>query len=253
MTEEAKHPVRTTEKTLSIIEELKREGPTGVTELARRLDLSKSVVHNHIKTLQSHGYVVQSDTEYHLGTKFLDLGGYVRSRMDLFKVAEPEINKLATETGELVNLLVEEQGIGVYLYRRKGMQALDLNTYEGFRTHLHDNALGKAVLAFLPRERVEEIVEEHGLPAETEHTITEREALFECLETVRERGYALDDEEKLAGLRCVAVPIKMVSGEVIGAMSVSAPKSRMKDERFTEEIPKLVQDSVNVVELNLNY
>jgi DNA-binding IclR family transcriptional regulator len=253
MVKEAKHPVRTTEKTLSIIEALKREGPTGVTDLARRLDLSKSVVHNHLRTLQSHGYVVQSDTEYHLGTKFLDLGGYVRSEMELFEVAEPEVNKLATETGELVNLLVEEQGQGVYLYRRKGEHALDLNTYEGFRTHLHDNALGKAILAFLPRERVEEIVDEHGLPAETEHTITDRTALFECLETVRERGFALDDEEKLAGLRCVAVPIKTISGEVVGAVSVSAPKSRMKDERFTEEVPTLIQDSVNVIELNLNY
>lgn len=250
---DAKHPVRTTEKTLALVEELMAGGPRGVTELAAELEMGKSAVHNHLTTLRKHGYVVKDGEEYTLGLKFLEVGGHTRRSMELYQVAEPEVESLAADTGELANLLVEEQGLGVYLLRSKGEHAVDLDTYAGLRTNLHTTGLGKAILAYLPEARVEEIVDRHGLERKTPRSIGSREELFEELESVRERGYAVDDGERLEGLRCIATPIRSSTDEVLGAISVSAPASRVSDEELHGELSELVLSAANVIELNINY
>lgn len=249
----AKHPVRTTEKTLALIEELRNRGPCGVTELAEGLEMGKSAVHNHLTTLQQHGYVLKEGDEYKLGLKFLEVGGYSRKSMEFYQVAEPEVKSLAAETGELANLLVEEQGMGVYLMRSKGEKAVDLDTYAGLRTYLHTTALGKAILAHLPEERVDEIIKQHGLEQVTPQSVGTREELFDVLENIRERGYAIDDGERLEGLRCIAAPVKRSSGEVMGSLSISAPATRVSDEDFHGELPERVLSAANVIELNINY
>lgn len=253
MTRKAKNPVTTSEKTLRLLTVLKDMDGGNVTELADRLEMSKGTVHSHLATLYEHGFVIKNDGTYDLSLRLLDLGGYARNKMELFKEAEPEVNKLANEAGELANLMTEQHGMGIYLHRAKGSQAIDLNTYIGLRVHLHWTALGLAILANLPDERVDEILERHGLPSQTRKTVTSRETLEQRLELIRDRGYAVDDEELLAGLRCVAAPITDSSNEVQGAVSISAPKSRMQGQRFEEEIPDLVSRAANVIELNMNY
>ncbi|MFC7130110.1 HTH-type transcriptional regulator XacR [Haloferax chudinovii] len=250
---DAKHPVRTTEKTLALVEELMGKGPCGVTELAGDLDMGKSAVHNHLTTLQKHGYVLKDGDDYRVGLKFLEVGGHSRKSMEVYQIAEPEVKSLAADTGELANLLVEEQGMGVYLMRAKGDDAVDLDTYAGLRTNLHTTALGKAILANLPESRVNKIIERHGLEQKTPKSIGTRQELFQVLEAVRERGYAIDDGERLEGLRCLAAPIKSSSGEVLGAISVSAPASRVSDEDLHGALPERVLSAANVVELNINY
>jgi DNA-binding IclR family transcriptional regulator len=113
--------------------------------------------------------------------------------------------------------------------------------------------MGKAILAHLPESRVHEILDRHGLPEKTEQTITERDALFEELSEIRERGVAFDREERLSGLRCVAVPILSNSSRVEGALSVSGPTSRMQGERFESELPERLRSAANVIELNITY
>lgn len=249
---EAKHPVRTTETTLSIVEELRSSGGGGVTELADSLDLAKSAVHNHLATLRAHGYVVKEGDEYRLGLKFLEIGGYLRQQMPLFRAAEPQVDWLAEKTDELANLLVEENGQGVYLYRAKGSEGLDYDTYAGKRKYLHATALGKAILAVMDEDRVSRIVADHGLPPITDATITEEASLFETLSRIRERGVAFDDEEATAGVRCVAAPIETDS-RVIGAISISAPLNRLRGDRFEGTVPDRVKRAANVIELNIKY
>ncbi|WP_327053870.1 IclR family transcriptional regulator [Halomicrococcus gelatinilyticus] len=253
MSEDAKHPVKATEKTLAIVEALKEEDGGRVTPLAESLDMSKSVVHNHLATLRKHGYVDRDGDEYRLGMKFLDLGGYLRHNMKLYRVAKPEVDKMAEETGELANLLTEDNGCGVYLYRVKGEQAVDLDTYVGRRTNLHYTAQGKAILAHLPEERLEQVIEEKGLPKATNNTITDREALDQALADIRERGYAYHEEERLKGLRSIAAPIVTDDGTVHGSISISGPANRMRGETVESEIPRLVRSTSNAIELNLNY
>ncbi|MCU4753157.1 IclR family transcriptional regulator [Halobacteria archaeon AArc-curdl1] len=248
----AKHPVKTTMKTLELIDTLKELESARVSELADHVEMGKSAVHNHLSTLEEYEYVTKSEEEYSLGLRFLDLGGHVRNRMKLYKVAEPEIESLATETSELVNLAVEDHGHCVYLYRSKGTQAVKLDTYSGLRTAMHNTALGKSMLAHLPEYRVEKILDE-PLTAETSNSITDPEEIRTQLAEIRERGYALDNEERLEGLRCVAAPIQNSDESVIGAISVSGPTSRMKGERLENEIPELVSSAANVIQLNITH
>lgn len=253
MTNEAKNPVKSVVTTFEILQTLRRLDGAGVTEVADRLDLPKSSVHNYLSTLKQEEYVTKEGSEYYVGLRFLDLGRYARQRNDLYETARPELKTLADETGELVNLLVEEHGRGVYVCRERGDQAVNVAASTGNRVSLHNTGLGKAILAYLPEERVDEIIDEHGMPAETEHTVTDPSELKADLEDVRNRGVAFDREERLSGLHCVAVPLLNQSDEPIGAISVSGPKSRMSGERFGSDIPARLERAANVIELNLTH
>jgi DNA-binding IclR family transcriptional regulator len=241
------------ERSFAVLEVLNELDGAGVTELAHELDLPKSTAHNHLSTLYDLGYVVRKDEQYHVATCMLALGEHARNQREVFTYGRPEINKLAEETGELGNLLVEEHGRGVYLYRARGGNAVRVDTFSGKRTALHCTALGKSILANLPESRVEEIVRTHGLPARTDKTITDRDDLWGELEAIRERGYAFDDEERLPGMRCVAAPVVLSDGTVKGAISVTGPISRMKDEWYRSELPEMVVSATNIVEVNIEY
>jgi len=250
----ANHSVQTTHKTFDIIETLADRDAAGVTELADELDMSKSIVHNHLSTLEERGYVVSNGDKYQLSYKFLDIGGRKRNKLEIYQNGRPEIKKLASETGELVNLGIEHQGRCTYLFQARGSQAVKLElNHTGVSENLHSTAIGKAILAHLPEDRIETIVDHHGLPERTEHTITEYDALLDELERIRERGFATDDEESIQGLRCIAAPIKTTDIGVLGAVSVSGPISRIKNERWREELPELVQDTANVIAINSQY
>lgn len=244
--------VRATETSFRILDALRALEGAGVTELASHLDLPKSTVHNHLQTLRRNEYVTKHGSAYDVGLRFLQLGEYARDRRGIATIAPPEIDKLAEETREMANLLVEEHGRGVFLYRAKGADAVHMDTHAGKRVHLHTTGFGKSILAHLPEARVEAILDRHGLPGVTPNTITDRNRLMDELAEVRERGYAYDDEERLEGLRCVAAPI-VVDGTVLGAVSVSGPKSRMTGEWYTEELPELTTSTANVIEINSTY
>ncbi|MBV0926026.1 IclR family transcriptional regulator [Halomicroarcula limicola] len=245
--------VKTARTTFEILEELKERNEATVTELTDAFDLSKSSLHNYLTTLEADGYVVKNGNTYEVGLRLLDLGGHARHRQRLYDIAREEVTELAEETGELANLLVEQHGRGVYLHRAHGVDAVKTDSYIGQRVYLHNTGLGNAILAHLPRERIEEILDRHGMPATTENTITDREELFSHLERVREEGVAFDDEARVKGLRCVAVPIVNNNDTVEGAISVSGPTSRFQDERFREELPAKLKSVANVIELNITY
>jgi len=252
MSPTAQNPVQSVEVMFTIVEALKELDGAGVTELSDHLDLPKSTLHNYLATLEQEEYVRKDGTTYHVGLRFLDLGAYARDQIEMFEVAKPELEHLATETGELANLLVEEHGKGSYLYRTRGEMAVQVRGHVGTRAPLHSTSLGKAILAHLPESRVEQIIDEHGLAPSTPETITDPETLFEELAAIRDRGVAFDDEERLRGLRCVAAPIR-ANDEVVGAISVSGPTNRLRNDRFREEIPQALLEVQNVIELNVAY
>lgn len=245
--------VDSTRTTFRILETLKRIDGGGPSEVARELEMASSTVHDHLRTLEALDFVVREDEAYQLGPRFLDYGGYARNRMKIFEEAEPEIQQLAIETGQHANLLIENDGMGIFLYKAKGSNAVQLDTFEGMRVHLHTTAMGKAILSQLPTERVEAIVDDHGLPAATERTVTDREELFEELRAIDDRGYATDDEERVSGMRCVGVPLQNDRDGVLGAISVSGPTNTLRGDRFHDEIPELLRRTANVIELNMTY
>lgn len=253
MGSEAANPVRSVETAFEVLETLRRLDGAGVTAVAEELDVPKSSAYNHLETLEQEEYVVKRGSEYYVGLRFLDLGRYARQRNDLYETARPELEALADETDELVNLLVEEHGQGVYLCRVRGDRAVNVAASTGNRVYLHSTALGKAILAHTAESRVDEILSAHGMPSVTDRTTTDPAELKAQLAEIRDRGVAFDREERIDGLCCVAVPILDNDDRPIAAISVSGPKSRMKGERLESEIPELLESAANVVELNLTY
>jgi DNA-binding IclR family transcriptional regulator len=242
-------PVKSVETTFRVISALRSLGGAGPSEVSNYIDTPQSTVHDHLRTLESCEYVTFDGNDYRIGPRFLELGGYARSRMKLHQVGASELQKLATETGEHANSMIEDHGFGIFLDKSKGQDAVKLDTHVGMRVHLQSTALGKAILAHTPRERVERILDKHGLPQITENTITDRQELFDEFETVRERGVAIDDEERISGIWCIGAPIKS-DGRVLGAVSVSGPASRMKNEQFSDEVADMVRSTANVIEVN---
>lgn len=245
--------ITATRTSLQIVEALKRLDGAGATAVADDLNIAKSTVHNHLRTLEDEGFITNEGDTYRVGLRFLELGEYKRNRMDIYEKAQPEVASLAEETGEMANAAVEEHGEGVYITRAKGSQAVSVDTYAGKRVYLHCTALGKTILAELPEERVDEIIDAHGLPARTENTITDRAELKSELADIRERGYAYDREERLPGMQCVAAPVVPEGGDLVAALSVSGPTTRIEGDRFYEEIPEMLRSAANVVEINLVY
>ncbi len=222
----------------------------GVTEVADALDIAKSTAHYHLSTLRQNGFVTKDGARYGLGLSFLKIGLQTRRREPLFDAAKDEIDKLADETGELAILSVEQRGKGVYLYKRGGSDALDIDAPIGGSATLHNRALGKAMLSRYDEERVDEIIDRHGLPKTAERTITTRAELNRALRSVREEGVAFNREESIDGIHGVGVPITSAEGAVLGAISVAGPAKRLNGSEFTDDLPDLLSRARNVIELN---
>lgn len=239
--------------TVTIIEALRNLERAGVSELADHLDLPTSTVFDHLRTLESNGFVVSGPDGYQIASRFLEIGGYTREQDPLYQVAEPEIQKVARQTGEHANIVIEEFGKAIFYAKAEGEDAFQLDTHVGKQVPLSTTSAGKAILAEFSDEKIHDILDEHGLPSITEHTVTDQEKLLAEIEECRDRGFAIDDEERIPGVRCVGAAITGDDGDVLGAVSVSGPKSGMQDERFLEEIPDLVLRTANVIEVNMKY
>jgi DNA-binding IclR family transcriptional regulator len=238
-----------------VIEVLVAEDEPTVTEVADRLDLSKSTAFRYLKTLAELEFVTETDDGYKLSYRFLLLGEYARNSSQLYQIGREEVDKLAEELGYYVHLVTETDGYGVSLYQARGGEVTDFDyqsTKLQQRDPLHVTASGKAILAHLPREQIDAIVEDRELERRTSETITDRDALLETLEAIRERGYAYNDEEEIEGFRAVGAPIVDQHDRVLGSVSVSAPTSFLTGSVFTDEIPTAVTKTANVIELNVN-
>lgn len=244
--------VKSVERAFAVLGVVREEGSVRIDDVASALDLPTSTAHVHLKTLESVGYVVAGEDGYRPSYRFLRDGVTVRQRSDVYRVARPRVDELAAETAEVANLGVEENGQRVILHQAEGEDAVHDNAPIGEFTNMHWTALGKAILARLPEERVEDIVETYGLPDSLDATITDSGALFDELATTRDREYALEDEERREGIRSVAVPLT-VDEDVVGAISVTGPKERFDDARIEREIVPQLRSTRNVIELEYAY
>ena len=227
----------------------------GVTEVADRVGITKSSAHAYLNTLREKHLVVRAGTSYRLSLEFLYLGNAVRRRNVLFAYGKSVVEEMAAETGEYVHLMCEQHGLERNVLKSAGEHAVGEEyhaTKEQKPDYLHFTASGKAVLAALPERRVESIVAEHGLPEKTAKTITDAEALFDELSAVRSRGYAINDEEEIVGIRAVGAPIRDANGSVLGAISTSGPTGRFTTDRCHGTLSETVTEGANVIEAKLN-
>lgn len=240
---------------MELVEEIRHAKGGTVTELADRTGLSPGAVHTHLSTLKQAGYVVQRGTTYTLGPQFLACGEYVRNDSELYQASKGQVDDLAAESGECAHLIIEHDGKLFALYERFGSKAVGVELHNRKREepldHLHCTAAGKAILAHLPSERTQDIIHRSKLPQNTPNTITAPSTLAEELDDVRQRGYALVDEEQMQGIRAVGAPVLDAEGDVRGAIALSGPTSRLQYDLFREEFPEMVMEAANICEVNL--
>jgi DNA-binding IclR family transcriptional regulator len=246
-------PVDTVETAFGILETvLENEGAT-LTSLSNELGIAKSTVHRHVQTLVYREYLVHEDGQYHIGLRFLEYGKHAQTRKHGYQMVAEKVRDLAVETDERAQFMVEEFGQAVYVYREIGSRAVQTDPGVGRRIPIHTTSAGKAILAHIPREQVETIIERRGLPAVTEYTTTDRETLFEELEQIRERGFSINRQENVVGLHAVGAPVTGPEGDVLGALSISGPSHRLKGDQLENEVPDLLLGTVNELELNVFY
>lgn len=226
--------------------------PMGITELSNTLLEGKSSVFQKIKILEEMEYIEQDSytKKYVLTTKLLELvneslrGYYERTNIHRY------LKQIAEKTGECTYFgLRNRKNLVVYVDRYASENAMTVYTNIGDIPLPYCTAHGKALLAFLTLEQIEELIKD-GLQKFTEHTIVDKQELFAELRKVRENGYAFDLEERVLGVRCVAAPVFNSRDEVIGAIGISGMIQNMPLERM-ESHAQMIKSVAEKVSINV--
>ncbi|WP_051341173.1 IclR family transcriptional regulator domain-containing protein [Azospirillum halopraeferens] len=227
--------VQSLQRALAILQTLanSHDGLT-LTELSQTVGLAPSTTHRLLTTLQQQQFARFDPigNVWQVGVGAFTVGNaFVRTR-DVALMARPVMRQLMEDSGETVNLYVEDGGEAMCLTQIECRQLMRAIARPGGRVKMHCSSVGKAILAWLPDRDVTKVLERHGLPAFTEHTIATPRGLRDDLARIRARGYAVDDEEHAVGMRCVAAPIFDEHGRPGAAISVSGPAARIDDGRL---------------------
>lgn len=247
--------VQSVERAITLLELLgQSDHHLGITDIAERSKLPIATVHRLLTTLVKLGYVEQNaeSLKYTLGIRLLHLRGAVIGQVKLGVEAMPVMKMLMKRVNETVHLAVLSEGEIMYIDRVEGLQTQGMYTRIGKRAYAHCTALGKVMLAYMPDNAWHDVVARHGLPRLSPTTITTEDGLVAELVRIRQRGYAIDEGETGEKVRCIAAPIRNYRGDVIAAMSVSAPRDRLHAGR-DKEISDAVLWAAQLVSERLGY
>jgi DNA-binding IclR family transcriptional regulator len=235
-------------KAIGIIEILAESGSgLGVTEICHRTKLPKSTAFLILSTLETHSLVVKNEEgKYRLSIRLFHLGMQVLESQDLRRAALPIMQQLANQPSFTVHLASLDRHEVAYIEKVDGPGFLKFNTYVGLHSPVHLTAVGKALVAWLEEAHLDEILEAKGMPQKTPNTITTAWELKQQLETIRQQGYAIEDEEGEMGVRCIAAPIRNHHGEVVAALGITAHRTDLSANRFTE-VGMLVKEKADQI------
>lgn len=242
----------TTVTSIEILELVKEMDGARVTEIAKRMEAPKSTIHGHLMTLKTKQFVMKRGDSYCLGPELLRLGNHVRTRKEGFVLAREFTEKLFEEAGFRSTFTSEMGGKAVFIHTASGNRMGWAHERLGRRLYLHNTSFGKAILAEMPQIRIEQILDRHGMPQETEHTITDRDVLFSELEMIREQGYAVNHGENIKDLYAIGVAATEQSGNVIGGFSITGPKNSFTGSEKERQLADVVTELVNEYELELS-
>lgn len=221
-------------------------------ELSHECDINKPSLLRILRTLESDGVVVREEERYRLGPRVLDLGyGYLHG-LELDTAARPFMRELAAATDQTVSLAVLDGLDVVYIAFERANRELGIVCEIGGRHPANATALGKVLLADLALDDLGRLLAGQDLPRLTHRTIRTRDALVTHLERVRVQGYAIDDEERGIGIRCVAAPMRDSEGRVIAGVSVSGAIFHMTDD-VLGEYGLLVREAAAAISERLGY
>lgn len=226
MTIKTSNGVQSIERAFAVIELLDSRGELGIAEIGRNLSLERSTVHRIASTLKKLGYLSQnpSNQKYSNSFRFFEIGSDVVKRLGLRQQAAPFLRELSEKTHEAVNLAILDGDKVIYIDKIESQSTIKVDLAVGKRFPPYCTGLGKALLAWLPEEKIAEIVGPSPFVKYTANTMTDFHSLMVALRKIREDGFSLDNEEYVEGLLCLAVPVRASSGDVVAALSVALPK-----------------------------
>ena len=256
MLDQDRYTIEILDVTLDVIECLLTAGeePQRPSELARQLGINRSRAFRILKNLERRGYVdVDSQTQgYWLGLKFLEIGTRVRQRLEVRRVAEPILIELAQNTGDVAHLLVLYGHSAVCIDRYQGDHMLQVAAPIGQPLPLHIGASPKILLAHLPDQKRELILQKIELTPFTPNTITDRDKLRRRLDKIRTQGYEVDEEDFEIGVYATGAPVRDHSGRLVAGITVTTPGVRYSPER-REQLIELVVDAAQQISAGLGY
>jgi DNA-binding IclR family transcriptional regulator len=241
-------------RAMSLLEHLAGEGNNkGITAIAAHVGLHKSTCFGLLHTLQELGYVVQDKEtgHYNLAIKIFELGQAYLSHLDLRSLARDHLMRISAESQETVHLVIREGVNAVYLDKIEGPHAMTISSQVGQRARMHCAGVGKAILAHLAPEEQETVLN-RPLKKCTDNTLVDKAAILAHLAEIRKNGLAIDDEENELGLCCLAAPLFDGTGQVVGAISISGPKTRLTPER-TATLSAGLRTATNAISHQLGY
>lgn len=232
--------IQSVDRTLQILELFVTERkPLGIKDIAERVKLHKSVVHRMLATLQAHNFVEQNpeSSKYQIGLKAFEVGSVYMNTTNLITEGRKLIIDLVDQLGFSTHMAILNEGTVFYLVNQEPPNKMRIQPPMALRAHIYNTALGKCLTAWMEPDKVIELLEKQKFNSShmTEKTHTEPATFLAELQTVRERGYALDDEEGQIGYRCLGVPIRDHTREVVAALSVTATTGELTYENIGKQ------------------
>lgn len=242
------------ERGLSILSAFTPDCPAlGISELARRLSLTRSTTHRYVATLATLGYLEQDEPtrKYRLGSRVLDLGFSMLGSLDLREIAAPYLRRLTDATGHTSNLAIRDDTDVILIDRVRGKPGryhhLEFTLHIGSRLPSYCSATGKALLAWLPRRDLGRLLDRMDLVQRGPRTMTGKAALIAELDQVSRTGVAVNDEELESALRSIAAPVRSCSGEVVAAVNIAIPWSPVAMSELVAEHGPIIQATAHQI------
>lgn len=247
--------VQSVDRSLSILEVLSDyENGLGITELSEKVNLHKSTVHRLLATLIYKGYVEQNqDTNrYQLTLKLFELGNKKLEKLNIVTVSRPFLQELMEKTNEVIHLVIRDGVEIVYVAKVEPQKTIRMYSRIGKRIPIYCTSVGKSMLSYMSDAEVEDIWRNSTIKKFTEHTIVDFKEFKEHLQLVKERGYAIDEQENEIGIRCIGASILDHKGAVCGAISISGSTISFTEDKINE-FSKLIIEYTNKISRELGY
>jgi DNA-binding IclR family transcriptional regulator len=244
---ESPYQIQVLDRALALLEVLSHQGPDlTLSQISELLKLHKSTAHRLIMVLERHRLIEKNSNtgKYRLGLKLFELGTKAIGQLDLRERAKPFLERVVLETGETAHLCVYDDGEVVYLDKIEPARSVRLTSSVGRRNPAYCTAVGKALMAFLPKAQVEVAAAKIGFAQLTRKTISNMFELNADLVRVRKLGYAVDDEEHEEGVLCIGAPVWSFGQYPVAALSVSGPAFRLT----REKVPIVAQSVIAVAQ-----
>jgi DNA-binding IclR family transcriptional regulator len=229
----------TVDKALKIVELLEYREEMGITAISKSLQLAPSTAHRLVASLAAHDFIVQDPVtkRYRLGMRVFQLGSNVAARFGVRSAALRNMEILVEETQETVNLGVLVRHELFYLEKITHNDPIRIELQVGHAVPANCTGMGKAILAYLPPDRLDALLPRLSLERRTSRSITDLPTLKKELSVIRQQGYSFDNSELIEGISCVAAPILPSEDIALAAISVAGPSTRMGPAKINRVIP----------------